>query len=284
MSLQPVSFAKPREVAPRLSAPYVPGKHSARYWTDEERAIISRYYPEGGAAACMAHLPAHRTISGVYQQASKLGLEGRSGGGKKQKIVAPVDLDDQMRAAWPLMSGDKKGEVNAFADARGLPRWWITKRAMALGLTKPHKKEPGWTAAEDALLARLDLTNLDKAAEIFREHGFARSPTAINVRSKRKGIARRSTRATFSATEVAKILGIDGKGVTAEILRGDLVATKRNDKRLPQQGGASWDITPADLRTYVVTFLERIDFRKVDKFELVAILTGDHAREHRHEA
>lgn len=279
MTLQPVSFSKPRESAPRLSKPYVAGKHDARYWSADEKAIIERYYPDGGAAACMAHLPAHRTISGVYQQARKLGLDGKVGGGKKQKIVPPEGLDDEMRAAWPLMSGDKKGEVNAFADARGLPRWWITKRAMALGLTKPHRKEPPWTAAEDALLARLDLTNLDRAAEIFREHGFSRSPTAINVRSKRVGIARRSTRATFSATEVAKILGIDGKGVTAEILRGDLVATKRNDRRLPQQGGASWDITPAALRDYVVAFLERVDFRKVDKFELVAVLTGDHKRE-----
>lgn len=279
MSLEPVSFRKPRESAPRLSKPYVPGKHDARFWTAEEKAVLERYYPEGGAAACMAHLPPHRTMSSVYGQAKKQGLEAKVGGGPKHRIIPPEGLDDEMRAAWPLMSGDKKGEVNAFADTRGLPRWWITKRAMALGLTQPHKKEPPWTAAEDALLGRLDLTDLDKASATFREHGFARSPTAINVRAKRKGIARRSTRATFSATEAAKILGIDSKGVTAEILRGDLVATKRQDKRLPQQGGSSWDITPADLRDYIVTFLERVDFRKVDKFEVVALLTGDHKRE-----
>jgi len=224
----------------------------------------------------MAHLAKHRTPSGVYTRARILKLTGQKsrGGGEKVRIPVPPGLDDEMRTAWPLMSGDKKGEVNAFADARGLPRWWITKRAVKLGLTMPHKKEPPWTAAEIALLRRAPVHDLDAAAAMFRAHGFSRSPTAINIRCKREDISRRAARPTLSATRAAKILGVDSKGVTAEIFRGDLKATKRADRRLPQQGGSSWDIRREDLKAYVIEHLDRIDFRKVDKFELVHLLTA----------
>jgi hypothetical protein len=278
MTLQRVSFEKPREHAPRLSAPRVPGKRDKRYWTEAEIETVRAHYPAGGAQACLLHLPHHRTIISVYALANKLKLTAAivRGGGAKVKIIAPPDLDEQMRRDWPLMSGDKRGEVNKWADERGLPRWWVTKRATKLGLTMPHKKEPPWSAAEDELLKRAPVHNLDQAAALFRAHGFNRSPTAINIRCKRKEISRRAARPTMSATRVAKILGIDAKGVTREILQGDLPATKRTDQRLPQQGGSSWDITREDFRAYIVEHLDRVDFRKVDKFELVDILINPH--------
>ncbi len=275
MTLAPVIFDKHPKRAPRLSAPYVPGKRDERFWTETELEVIRTYYPTGGANACLAHLGTHRSKSGVYVQASKLKLTGPVGGGPKKRIVATEGFDEKLRVFYQEGDGRKRGECNAFADQNGLPRWWVTKRAIALGLVMPHKKEPAWTKAEDALLARAPVHDLEKAAEFFREHGFSRSPTAINIRCKRKAISRRAARPTLSATHVAKILGIDGKTVTREILCGDLKATKRQDKRLPQQGGSSWDITTADLRAYVVEHLERIDFRKVDKFELVAILVPE---------
>ena len=72
--LTPVSFRKGRAHAPRLSTPYVPGRHAARFWTEEERAIIRQHYPKHGAAVCVIRLAARpgarqRTISGVYTQA-----------------------------------------------------------------------------------------------------------------------------------------------------------------------------------------------------------------------
>lgn len=274
MSLSPVSFKTGRQSSPRLSAPYVPGKHAARFWTEAEREILRAHYPTGGAAACLAHLGAHRTKSGVYVEAGKLGLEAPKGGGKKQRIGVPAGFDELLTSAWQGMAGDKRGEVAAFAESQGLPRWWVSQRARKLGLVLPHKKEPPWTRAEDELLKRAPIHDLDAAAEFFRAHGFRRSPTAIGVRCKRQELSRRAARPTLSAHRVAKILGVDDKTVTREILMGDLKAAKREDRRLPQQGGSAWDVTRADLRAYIIAHLDRIDFRKVDKFALVDVLVG----------
>ncbi|TCN30318.1 hypothetical protein [Sinorhizobium americanum] len=276
MSLKPVSFSKPLEHLPRLSKPYVPGKQDARFWTDTELTVIRTYYVSGGAGACMAHLPAHRTISGVYQQAKKLGLSGDPNKPRNSYKSTP-ELDERIREEWVKLDGRKRGEVEDLAARLSVPRWWLTKRATKLGLTIAHKKEPPWTAVEDALMRRVPLHDPDKCSDIFREHGFKRSPTAIVVRAKRLDLSRRATREELSATRAAKILGVDGKWVTGRILAGELRATKRDDKRLPQQGGQSWDIRPEDLRRYVIDHLEQVDLRKVDKFEFVALIAGEGA-------
>ena len=274
--LQRVSFKKSVKPQPRLSLARG-GPRSERYWTDEERAIVTEHYRSGGSAGCLARLGPHRTPSGVYQIARKLGLDTPRGKadykGEKGRIVAPEGFDDELRTFYQNGNGKKRGECNAFADEHKLPRWWVTKRATKLGLVMPHKKEPRWTAAEDQLIRSVPLHDLDQCAETFREHGFQRSPTAIMVRAKRLDISRRY-KETLSATGAARVLGIDSKSVTREILQGDLIATKRKTKRLPQQGGDNWSIKPADLRDYVLKNLARIDLRKVDKFEFVQVVAG----------
>lgn len=267
--LQPVSFRKGREHEPRLSPPYVPGKRHERYWTDEEIAVVRKHYPNGGAAAALARLP-NRDLPAVYRMAMKIGVTAARG----QRIIAPEGFDDRLRAFYENDKGRKKGELNAFADKQKMPRWWVSHRARKLGLVIPHKKEPPWTAAENLLMQRVPLHDPDRCAAIFREHGFQRSPTAIVVRAKRLDLSRRY-RETLSATAVSKILGIDGKQVTAECINGRLKAEKRPTKRLNQQGGDPWSITPADLRSYILQYLERIDMRKVEKFAFIQIVAGE---------
>ncbi|HEX2255633.1 MAG TPA: hypothetical protein VHG92_02840 [Afifellaceae bacterium] len=273
-ALKPVSFRKGRERAPRLSQPYVPGKHHERFWTEAEDAVIRRHYPTGGAAACLPHLPEHRTPGSVQNRAGKLQVACQlPGGGPKRKLDIPDDIDERIRDGWPELKG--RGAVAAFADRLNVPRWWLTKRATKLGLTQPHRKEPPWTAAEEVLMRKVPLHDPAKAARIFREHGFKRSPTAIIIRAKRLDLSRRATRETLSATAAARILGVDNKTLSCWCIAGDIKAERRGTNRLPQQGGDSWDIRPEDLRRFVLDKLERIDIRKVDKFAFVALLVGD---------
>lgn len=285
MSLKPVSFTRAVSPEPRLSKPYVPGKHSSRFWTDGEREIIREHFPKGGCAACLAHLGSHRTPSGVYQVAHKMGLSAPAGTGsdkstvRSAKIDVPAGFEEALRAFYQNGDGKKRGECNAFADSWKLPRWWVTKRATALCLVMPHRKEPAWTAAEVGLMAKVPLHNPDKCAEIFRDHGFRRSPTSIMVKAKRLGLSRRASREEMSATQAAKLLGIDSKTMTRWILEWGLPATKRADKRLPQQGGSSWDIRPADLRRFIIDHLEHVDLRKVEKFAFVHLISGEDATE-----
>lgn len=275
--LERVSFRKGvGEHQPRLSEPYVPGKHDKRFWTAAEDAVLRAHYPKGSYAACLPHLGPHRSNLSVYQRAHKLGLDAprERGGGQKTKIVPPADIDDQLRALYQNGDGKKRGECDAFADGLKLPRWWVTKRATNLGLVMPHKKEPPWTAAENALMAQVPLHDVERCAKIFREHGFARSPTAIMVRAKRLNLSRRYKEA-MTARAVGRILGVDIKTVTREILQGDLTAEKRPTNRLSQQGGDPWAVTPANLREYILKHLDRVDLRKVDKFAFVQIVAGE---------
>lgn len=270
--LEPVSFSKPRGHEPRLSAPYVPGRHSRRFWTEEENRIIRAYYPGGGGLiACVAHLPG-RTRSAIYGQAKKLGVAADGQHKRKEKIDVPEGIDEKIRGAWPELSG--KGSVNALADRLGVERWWLSKRALKLGLAMPYRKEPPWTAAEDELLAKVPLHDVHLCSKIFREHGFKRTPAAIMVRAKRKELSRRY-KAALSGTALARILGVDNKTTTQWCVAGDIKATRRPGKRLPQQGGNAWDITREEARRFILENLERIDIRKVDKLAFVDLLVNE---------
>lgn len=275
MKLERISFKKGREHKPRLSKPYVPGRHSETYWTEEENQILRDHYAGKGFAYCAAKLP-DRTKSAIYGQAKKLGLKRN---GKQQRRSRSKDeyatLDARITEAWPTLDipeGSISG-VKELARKLGEPRWLVSQRCRLLGLTRPRRKEPAWTAAEDELMKRVPLHDPDRCSEIFRAHGFGRSATAIMVRSKRIGLSRRN-REAYSATAAAKVLGLDGKTVALYCLNGTIRSTRRKTKRLPQQGGDPHGIERADLRQFVIDNLELIDFRKVDKFALVDLLVG----------
>jgi hypothetical protein len=256
-----------------LSPEYVPGRRSERYWTDEEIAILRERFPVGGYKACAPLLP-ERNNGAIYTKAHALGLKGPKSGGPYRRIEVPDDVDDRIKTGWSAFSG-KKGEVAELAHKLGVPRHWLTVRATKLGLVQPFHKEPPWTAAELQLLKSTPLHDLQAAAKVFRTHGFSRSPTAINIKAKKAQISRRYS-ATLSATAAAKILGIDSKAITSCCIDGSLKATKRETRRLVQQGGHPWSIERADLRQYVIDNLYRIDLRKVDKFAFVDLLVRTH--------
>jgi len=272
-SLTPVSFKKGRASEPRLSPRYVPGVRHERFWTDAERQVVRDHYAAGGVSACLVRLPG-RTPAGVHQAARKLGIGSEKMPAERQVHVYGPEMDERIRAEWPLLKG--RGAVNDLALRLDVPRWWLSKRATKLGLSAPHRKEPPWTEAENALMRRVPLHSPEQAARIFREHGFNRTATAIVVRAKRLELSRR-THESLSATAAARILGIDSKTMTSWCIAGDVKAGRRGSKRLVQQGGDAWAIEPADLRRYVLDHIERIDIRKVEKVAFVALLAGSDA-------
>ena len=268
MTLQPVSFKCPRGSEPRISAPRVPGRHDPRFWSEAEDAALCEAYPKGVDAAAMA-LPG-RTVASIYQRADKLGLMLKRGG--RSHGVKPDDA--AIRAAWADADG-ARGDVARLALSFSVPRDWLSARLLELGLTRPHRKEPPWSAAEDDLLVRAPLHDLKRAAVYFTEHGFSRSTTAIGVRAKRRMISRRAAHETFSATEAARLIGVDSKTMTSWLIEGFCPATRRNDRRLIQQGGASWAIEPAALRRFILDHADRIDLRRVDKLPFLALISGE---------
>ncbi len=275
MSLERVSFKKGREHKPRLSEPYVPGVHSEKYWTEEEDQILRDHYPSKGFAYCADKLP-NRTKSAIYGRADALGIKRNGQQQRKSRSREEfAELDARITEAWPTLvipKGDLSGAAE-LARQLGEPRWLISQRCNKLGLTRPRKKEPPWTAAEDELMKQVPLHTADRCSEIFRAHGFNRTATAIRVRAKRLNLSCRQ-KGAFSATSAAKILGLDGKTVAIYCLDGIIKSSRRGTKRLPQQGGDVHSIERADLRQFVIDNLELIDFRKVEKFALVDLLVS----------
>jgi hypothetical protein len=74
------------------------------------------------------------------------------------------------------------------------------------------------------------------------------------------------------AALAAQVLGVDSKAIAALIADGTLAGAPRGTSRLPQQGGDTWTIEPAELRRYILDNLERIDIRKVEKHSFVSLI------------
>lgn len=274
MSLEAVDFSRKQAPQPRLSKQYVPGRHAETFWSEAEDAVLRETYANGGATGCRERLitlgfPV-RSSSAIYARANKFGLKTDKQVRARRSHPPSPELDAKIKEAWPTLSG--KGAVQRFADSIGVDRWVVSKRAGALGLSNPHRKEPPWSAAENALMARVPLHDPHKASRIFREHGFPRSPAAITVHAKRIGISRRR-KDVLSARGASKVLGVDEKWITARCIDGTLEAEKRGTARLVQQGGDTWSIAPSALRRFVIEHLEKIDIRKVEKFGFVELLT-----------
>lgn len=180
--------------------------------------------------------------------------------------------DEQIQQAWTEWAGPKRGAVRSIAGQLGVPRDWLSRRLTALGLAVPHKKEPNWTPAEDALLASLPLYNPPRAARMMREHGYPRTATAIVLRAKRLEIDRRATHDTLSANAAAQLLGLDGKTVGLYCETGLITAERMEDERTAQQGGHRWCIAPDALRTFIRTNINSIDLRRVDKLSFFSLV------------
>lgn len=278
VQLQPVSLKKGRLSLPRLSPKYDPKapKH-ARYWRPEEDAVLRAHYASDGVSVCMVKLP-RRTMSAIYGRAFGLGLHKphTNGRGKRRTPELTPELEQKIREAWPTLAS--RSATADLAIKLGVERWWLSKAMAQLGLSMPGRtKEPAWSDAENELMKTAPLHDPVACSRIFRARGFSRTPTAIMVRAKRLNISRRF-KGGLTAGQASKILGVDTKYFTTRCISGDIKAERRGSKRLPQQGGDAWVITPAVLRQWVLDNLANVDIRKVDKFEFVELLVGDAAR------
>jgi hypothetical protein len=181
-------------------------------------------------------------------------------------------FDQRIRDAMAAYAGPPRGAVTALARELGIPRTVLSQRLTAMGLTRPHRKEPAWSPAEDALLETLPIHNPKRAARLMREHGFHRTPAAIILRARRRDIDRRASHGTFSATQAAGIVGLDSKTIGQYCEAGRIVAHRCDDDRTVQQGGHRWDITADALRTFVRGNIELVDFRRADKLAFFALI------------
>lgn len=246
-----------------------------RFWTGREERLLREHFPAGGLAACLPHLVG-RSAGSIYQRANALGLV--SPAAKKtprgERWATSDGIDAIIRRGYA--ADTHKGAVADLARRLGRPRWWVSKRAVKLGLVPPRRKEPVWSAVELDLIDRHAHKDPATIRAILRKRGFTRTATAIVVKLKREG-ADRADPDHLTATGLATVMGVDAKVVTRWIDKGWLRAARRGTGRVSVQGGDQWWIHRRDVARFVVGNAAAVDIRKVDKDWFIDLL-AEHGR------
>lgn len=249
-----------------------------RFWTCREEKVLRDTYPDGGVKACLPLLPG-RSASSIYQRAQQIGVRPRlkMGGAQRQRWSTTPQIDAVITRVY--QSAPTKNAINRLAATLARPRWWVSKRAVKLGLVAPRFKEPPWTENEIEIAARNAHKHPDVIAHILAKSGYKRTPTAIVLRLKRCGrvMGRDADPDHYTASALAKLFGVDCKGVRTWIAKGWLKAKKRGTERTPEQGGDEWWVHRRDIRRFVIENTAVVDLRKVEKFWFVEMLAGDRA-------
>jgi hypothetical protein len=240
----------------------LPHERKHRFWTTREEKVLRDHYPTGGAAACLPHLPG-RTFGAIYQHADAMGLAAPGNEFKRQRWATSATIDNVIRRYW---LAPVRGYQGACAAAVGRPPWWVSQRARKLGLLSPRFKEPAWTEEELELAAANGHRSLAFIQRILARHGFKRSETAIQVRLKRLGPGSRKDPDHFTASELARLMGVDPTTVGGWIRKGMLKARRRGTERTDLQGGDMHWVHRRDLRAFIRDNAAAVDLRKVDRF------------------
>lgn len=270
MTLRGISEGE--DLDPRLWRAADPAAATYRAWTTREEAVLRARYADGGARACLAELP-DRSLGSIYQHARKLGLRAprEAGARARQRYFFSEALDVQIRLVY--QSRPSRGDINALSRKLMRPRWWISKRAAALGLVVPRYKMSPWSPRELDLLRRKAHRHPEVIRRAFLAAGFRRTTTAIAVKIKRLGLETADPD-HYTAHALARLLGVDGKTVTRWIAAESLPAKRRGTARETTQGGDHWWIHRADLRRWILSHAQLVDLRKVERYWFIELLGG----------
>lgn len=232
------------------------------FWTTVEVAVLRAHYAQHGGPERCAELLPHRGIRAVYAKANHLRLGAPNAAtqpGKRfaRKYATTAEIDQRIRDGYARMR--RRGDLQRLALEVARPAWWVSKRAVTLGLTRERIRAAEWSREEVALLHEWATCVLPTIRLKLKAAGFARSETAIAVKLKRLQIDC-SDPDVWTATELASLLGVNGKTVADWVHRRGLVAKLEG-------GGANgvFRIRRAALRAWLKDHHGHVDLRRVDQ-------------------
>ena len=194
----------------------------------------------------------------------------------KTKYPISAEIDQKIIAAYQNkvgMGSYRKGDdpVKKLAAKLRLPRWKISRRAIQLGVIAKQKKEPNWSDKELSLLRKYAHLCPENIQVYLKNSGYIRSVTGIVL--KRTRMRYLQDLKGQSATTLALCFGVDAKTILRWINKGWLKAERRGTNRTERQGGDMWFIKDKWIRDFICESVAVIDFRKIDKYWLVDLLT-----------
>ena len=193
----------------------------------------------------------------------------------KKKYHFTEEMDDEIRRVYrdeiDIKTRRHTGYLKALAKRLEMPPWMISKRATQIGALATQKKEPNWTQKERDILQRVAHLSLHRIQFTLKRNGYPRTQQGIQIERKKQRFLQKLN--GHSARSVARCFGVDPKTVQRWISVGWLKATQRDTSRTPRQGEIFY-IKDKWIRDFVVDSISIIDFRKVDKYWLVDLLTN----------
>jgi hypothetical protein len=291
--------------------PATPGKRTCAECRGEGVTIVPRSEPERkqqrpliGVAQAAPKKPAHnrkprvkvlcacgcgryfaRVIGGYWESRIYYNKECRKGhyqgSGRKDVIVVTPEADAAIRELYETKVGkDRFGHVKLLAAKLGLPAWKVSRRAVELGVLPTVAAEPEWSEEEKNFAKANAKWSIYVIVRKMKEAGYHRTPNAVKVMLNRMG-GSGQFRNAYSARDLGRCFGVDSHQVIEKWLAAGLIhAERRGTLRTPEQHGDEWVILPEDVRRFVILNTGIIDFRKLDKYWLVSLLTegtGSHA-------
>jgi hypothetical protein len=183
----------------------------------------------------------------------------------KRKYAFTDKIDGEIERIY--RDEPNKKSMRKLADKLGWPRWVLTKRAGDLGVARI--KETPWSKAELDLLRELHWMTPHTMAGKFKERGFHRSKTAINLMLKRKDA--RADSGWWSPNLFAKAIGLDSHCITRWLELGWL-PFEIKQLRSERQGGDMRAVREVDIYIFLVTHRHDYDLRKVNQQWLLSML------------
>lgn len=195
---------------------------------------------------------------------------------KERKWQITPEMDEMLRQiySYPFGAKDRPKDlpgVKEYSVKCGFPPDVMTKRAMELGLS--FTKEPPWTNAELSLLEEHGYKTPPRIALVFSEHGFKRTPTAIQLMRKRRMVHKASP--YFSMNAIAVLFGIDAHAVKKWVTKGLLRFVMKGTVRSPDthQNGDTHLIHKDWIYEFIVKHPGEFELKKVDQMWFLHIVT-----------
>jgi len=106
----------------------------------------------------------------------------------------------------------------------------------------------------------------------LKQKGYSRTEMGIKLKRKRMRFLQNLN--GYSARSVALCFGIDEHSVIRWIKQGWLKAKRRGTERTEANGGDMYFIKNQWIRKFIKESVAVIDFRKIDKYWLIDLLSG----------
>ena len=187
---------------------------------------------------------------------------------KPAKYTFTPQLDEALRKAYDSRERLTRA-LTLLAKETGWPRHAFRARAQQLGIARV--KEKPWTEAELTLLESHGWKGGGRLVAIFREAGYPRSLTSIEIKRKRLRIGQNVN--GYTAHALSQMLGVDSHKVTRWIRFGWLRARPRGTARTEQQGGDSVYITRSAVRRFILAHPLEISPGRADWLWLLDVVT-----------